>query len=399
MSVLDKFLRYVAIPSQSNADVGTVPTSEGQRELAHLLVEELGELGATDVHIDEHACVTARFPAIVDGPRLGFLAHLDTADVGLSPVVNPRVVRFSGDPIELGAGHVLDPHEHPSLLRFLDEEIVVTDGASVLGSDDKAAIASIMSALENLPAEHPEIVIAFVPDEEIGLLGAKALDLNRFDVDAAYTIDCEGHATIAYETFNAGSALVTIEGVPAHPMSAKGRLVNPNLVAHDLIALFDRTQTPECTEEREGYIWIQQIRGDQARCELVLNIRDHDQTKYAAKKSQIEEAVKQIRIANPRARIEVEFSDVYGNIADAITSENRWVITDLEKAVRSVGLEPQPLIMRGGTDGSYLSTQGILTPNIFTGGYNFHSVYEYLSVSELEKSRDVILHLMSRGQP
>ncbi|WP_239519509.1 peptidase T [Arcanobacterium phocisimile] len=383
--------------SQSDASRSSVPTSDGQRVLARMLAGELRELGGVDVVIDDFACLTARFPGNLPGPTLGFCAHLDTVDVGLSPVIHPQLVRFAGQPITLGNGHVLDPQQYPVLGDYLGEEIICTDGTSVLGSDDKAALASIMTALSNLGhADHPDIVVAFVPDEEIGLRGVKSLDLSRFDVDGAYTIDCEGQATIAYETFNAGQAVVEIVGVPAHPMSAKGVLINPNLIAHDFISLFDRSQTPECTEGREGYIWVQSIDGNQARTIVTLNIRDHNKQKFAERKAHIRAAVTEIQQRYPRAQIVCDITDIYGNIADSLGPDNQWVVDDLRAAVASTGREARPLIMRGGTDGSYLSTQGIPTPNIFTGGFNFHSVHEFLPVSEFERSYRTIWALMTR---
>ncbi|USR79157.1 peptidase T [Arcanobacterium pinnipediorum] len=395
--LVERFFRYVAISSQSDASNPVVPTSPGQRVLAELLADELRQIGAIDVVLDDYACLTARFPGTLPGPALGFCAHLDTVDVGLSPDIYPQLVRFSGQRIELGHGQVLDPRQYPVLEDYLGEDIICTDGSSVLGSDDKAALASIMTALSHLgEVEHRDIVLAFVPDEEIGLRGAKALDLTRFAVAGAYTVDCEGQSTIAYETFNAGQAIVEIAGVTAHPMSAKGVLVNPNLVAHDLISCFDRNQTPECTAGREGYIWVQGIDGNQARTIVTLNIRDHDKARYEERKTEILRAVAEIEKRHPRAQISCQIDDVYANIADALKPENQWVVQDLQAAVLTTGRPARPLVMRGGTDGSYLSTQGIPTPNIFTGGFNFHSVHEFLPVSEFYRSYRTIWALMTR---
>ncbi|QCX47214.1 peptidase T [Arcanobacterium haemolyticum] len=397
--LVERFMRYVGIVSQSDASRTHVPTSEGQRELAKLLKAELEQMGARDVVLDEYACLTAHFPATAPGPHLGFCAHLDTVDVGLAPQIHPQIRVFTGDPIALGNGFVLDSAQYPVLSHFVGDDVICTDGTSVLGADDKAALASIMTALAHLHEHpHPAITVAFVPDEEIGLRGAKALDLGRFQVDAAYTVDCEGESTIAYETFNAGQAIVEIQGVTAHPMSAKGVLVNPVLVAHDLIARFDRSQTPECTEGREGYIWVQGITGNQARCTVTLSIRDHDKARFEQRKVEIESVVADVSQQHPKAVITTTIADVYGNIADSLDSSNQWVIDDLRAAIRSVGREAVPLVMRGGTDGSYLSTQGIPTPNIFTGGFNFHSVHEFLPVSEFLASFQVIWALMTRRE-
>ncbi|QJC22726.1 peptidase T [Arcanobacterium buesumense] len=393
-----RFFRYAAISSQSDASATRVPTSPGQLRLARLLAKELASIGAIDVVIDDHACLTARFPATMPGPAIGFCAHLDTVDVGLSPEIKPQIREFTGHPITLGHGQILDPAQYPVLDNYIGQPIICTDGTSVLGSDDKAALASIMTALSRLShVAHPEIVVAFVPDEEIGLRGIKTLDLARFDVDAAYTVDCEGQATFAYETFNAGQAVVTITGVSAHPMSAKGVLVNPNLVAYDLISFFDRSQTPEHTEGREGYIWVQGIDGNQARTVVTLNIRDHDKAIYQARKDEITTAVRRLQDLHPRAKINCEITDVYGNIADSLSPDTQWVVDDMRAAIRATGCEPTAIIMRGGTDGSYLSTRGIPTPNLFTGGFNFHSVHEFLPVEEFHRSYQTIWVLMTRS--
>lgn len=398
-----RFLRYSAISSQSDASATVVPTSEGQRELAELLAAELREAGAADVHVSETAVVTAKIPSNLPADAapvdaIGFCAHLDTVDVDLSPVVRARVVDYSGGDLRLSeqGDAWIRVDEHPEIGRYAGQRILVTDGTSVLGADDKAAIASIMETACGLLAAdragspealpHGDVYVSFVPDEEIGLRGVRTMDLDRFPVRFAYTFDSCELGEVVEETFNAGQATIDITGVSAHPMSAKGVLVNPILVAHDIVASLDREQTPECTEGREGYIWVNGIRGDQTHATISASIRDHDLGLYEEKKETLRAAVAAARARHPRAEVEIDIVDVYGNIADAKTEENAVAAERIHKAMAELGITPIPLAMRGGTDGSYLSRQGIFTPNVFTGAHNFHSPCEFLPLPAFERS-------------
>ena len=284
--LLERFLRYVAVTSQSDASQAVVPSTEGQRSLAELLKKDLAELGLVNLEISEYSVLTGKLPANLPAgsgeqvPAVGFVAHLDTVDVNLSADIKPQVVRFySGGDICLNEkkGIYLREAEHPELLKYKGQDIVCTDGTSVLGADNKAAIANVVVALETLvqnkDLQHGDIYVAFVPDEECGLRGAKKMDFSKFPVAFAYTIDCCELGEVVYETFNAGSAVVKIKGVSAHPMSAKGVMVNPTLVAVDLINSFDRMQTPEHTEGTEGYIWAKSIISNQSEAVVQLDIR------------------------------------------------------------------------------------------------------------------------------
>ena len=269
--LLQRFLRYVAVPSQSNAANANVPSSEGQRKLAELLKQDLAELGLVDLEISEYSVLTGKLPAYLpegctkEVPAVGWCAHLDTIDINMSPEIHPQVVKnYQGGDVCLNKEKDIwiRTAEHPELEKYVGEDIVFTDGTSVLGADNKAAIANIMVALETIVNEkrcHGDIYVAFVPDEEIGLRGSKKMDFSKFPVKFAYTIDCCELGEVVYQTFNAGTAIVKIKGVSAHPMSAKGVLINPTLLAVDLVNMFDRTQTPECTEGTEGYIWVKSI--------------------------------------------------------------------------------------------------------------------------------------------
>lgn len=392
-----RFFRYLAITSQSDPRATTLPTTPGQHQMAQALADELRQFGLDDIVVDEHATVTAVKKGTVPGaPRIGFITHIDTVDVGLSPDIHPQILRFTGEDLCLNSEQQiwLRVNEHPEILAYRDEEIIFSDGTSVLGADNKAAVTVVMTLLENLTAEHKhgDIVVAFVPDEEVGLRGAKALDLSRFAVDFAWTIDCCELGEIVYENFNAASAEIRFTGVTAHPMSAKGVLVNPLLMATDFMSHFDRQQTPEHTAGREGYVWFNGIHGDQNSTRLQANIRDFDLDSFNRRKQQIGEAAEKIAAQYPTARVEFTISDTYSNISNAI-GEDRRAIDLMFTAMESLGITPKPTPMRGGTDGAALSAKGLLTPNFFTGAHNFHSKFEFLPLRAFEASYLTALQL------
>ena len=394
-----RFLRYVSIASESDPTVGVVPSSEGQRELARLLEGELKDMGLEDIELDEHSILTAKLPGNVPGaPAIGFVAHLDTVPVSLSPEVHPQVLHYEGGDVCLNAEKNiwLRLSEHHELASYAGQDIVFTDGTSVLGADNKAAIANVMTMLHIMTTRalpHGDIMVAFVPDEEIGLCGSKLMNLEKFKVDFAYTIDCCAVGELVCETFNAGSVLFEIQGVTAHPMSAKGVLVNPLLVAADIIACFDRKQTPEHTDGMEGYWWFTGAEANDSRCTLRMNIRDFDKESYEARKKYVLDVVDFMRIRHKRANIKVTITDVYGNISDSLGSD-RAPIELMYEAAEKIGVEPRTIAMRGGTDGSVLSAKGLVTPNYFTGGLNFHSNAEFLPVPSLCKSLEMTLKIL-----
>ncbi|MFO6297168.1 peptidase T [Rahnella selenatireducens] len=393
----ERFYRYLSVTSQSDASATTLPSTPGQHDMARLLADELNQLGLENIQIDEHATVTAVKPGTKKGgPRIGFITHIDTVDVGLRPDIHPQTLRFTGDDLCLNKEQDiwLRPAERPEISPYLDEEIIFSDGTSVLGADNKAAVTVVMTLLENLGAdqEYGDIVVAFVPDEEIGLRGAKALDLARFDVDFAYTIDCCELGEVVYENFNAAAAEITFTGVTAHPMSAKGVLVNPLLMAQDFISHFDRAETPENTEGREGYVWFNGMSASQQGAKLNASIRDFDSASFAARKQKIQDVAKDIATQYPAAQVSVEISDTYSNISSAI-GEDRRAIDLIFAGLKEIGVEPKVIPMRGGTDGAALSAKGLLTPNYFTGAHNFHSKYEFLPVKSFVKSYELTVQL------
>ena len=410
--LIERFMRYAAISTQSDPANREVPSSPGQWELARLLEQELKELGLEQVVVDEHCIVTAKLPSNLpaDGPlapRIGFVAHLDTVDVGLSPDVRPRLLTFTGEDICLNPDLDiwLRVAEHPELNDYRGQQILCGDCTSVLGADNKSAVAVIMTmlrVLQDTKPPHGEIMVAFVPDAEVGLWGSKLLDLTVFNVDFAYTIDSCGLGEVVCETFNAGTGRIDITGVTAHPMSAKGVLVNPLLVATDIMACFDRAQTPENTEGKEGYVWFTGMEANAVQATLRFNIRDFDKQNYEARKRYVAAVLELIRLRHPRAKIVWEFEEQYGNIMDSL-GDDSYPVDLLYAALAALNIPARTIAMRGGTDGSALSARGVVTPNYFTGGHNFHSNAEFLPVPSFHKSLEVALKLVElasdgRGQ-
>ncbi|AHZ85383.1 Peptidase T [Bdellovibrio bacteriovorus] len=391
--LVDRFFRYLAVSSQSDDNALVLPSTPGQQKLAELLAQELKDLGLQNIVVDQKATVTAVKPGTKKGgPRIGFITHIDTVDVGLSPHIHPQILKFTGEDVCLNKKEniYLKVSEHPEILPYQGQDIIFSDGTSVLGADNKAAVSVVMTLLANLreDQQYGDIVVAFVPDEEIGLLGAKAMDLSRFDVDFAYTIDCCELGEVVYENFNAATADMTFTGVTAHPMSAKGVLVNPILMAQDFMALFDRAETPENTAGREGYIWFNGMMATQQEAKLTASIRDFDLNSFARRKEQMQKATESIQAKYPTARVQLKITDTYSNISSAI-GEDRRAIDLIFAGLKEIGVEPKVIPMRGGTDGAALSAKGILTPNFFTGALNFHSKYEFLPIPSFVKSYEL----------
>ena len=398
--LVENFLKYLAIPSQSDDKKKEVPSSPGQWEMAKVLGADLEDLGLVDIKINEYGVLQARLPKRGEKSRaIGWVAHLDTVDVGLSDRIHPQIIKsYDGKDIKLNEEITFSIKDNPEVLAYIGDDIIFTDGTSVLGADNKAAIANIMTALwflkENPDIDHAEIFIAFVPDEEIGLRGARKIDFDEFKVDYAYTIDCCALGELVYETFNAASGTLKVRGVSAHPMSAKGNLVNSIMIAHDFISMLDRAKMPENTENREGYIWLTDIKSDVLNLRLDFNIRNHDREKFEASKEYLYKITDLLKERYKKAQIEIEISDVYDNIRDSMNEENKLAVERLAAIFKKLGIEEKIIPMRGGTDGSFLSRKGIFTPNYFTGAHNFHSNKEFLPIDSFYKSFLVTLNLM-----
>ncbi|MDQ0323077.1 tripeptide aminopeptidase [Pararhizobium capsulatum DSM 1112] len=397
--LISRFFRYAAIESQSNARSQSLPSSPGQAVLADLLADEMRTLGLSDVIADENAIVTAvKRGTRRDAVPIGFIAHLDTVDVGLSPFIQPQLLRFEGSDLCLNHRENiwLRAAEHPALTPWKGEDIIVSDGTSVLGADNKAAIAIIMTLIGQLDQldGHGDVFIAFVPDEEIGLRGSKAIDLARFPCAFAYTIDCCELGEVVLETFNAASCEIVFKGISAHPMSARGNLVNPLLMAVDFISQFDRGDMPEHTEGREGFFWFKDLVANDTEATLTALIRDFDNAGFDWRKARIREVAELIQWRYPGGDIRSRITDTYRNILSHLAGDNRAAAL-LFEAMDQLGIEKKITPMRGGTDGAVLSARGIPTPNFFTGAYNFHSRFEFLPVPAFERSLAVAIRICS----
>jgi tripeptide aminopeptidase len=397
--VLERFLRYVRIDTQAAHRVADRPSTGKQLDLSRMLVEELREIGLEDAQLNEGLSVFATLPGTADGPVLGLIAHVDTTpDVlgaGVSPVVHEA---WAGEAIVLpgDSRQVLDPAELPELAERVGHDIVTSDGTTLLGADDKAGVAEIVAAVAYLAAngERPRttVKVAFTVDEEVGR-GAEEFDLEGFGADIAYTLDGSGLGDLEVETFSAKSLRVTIRGHSVHPGSAKGRLVNAVKLASDLVASLPRDRlSPETTEGREGFVHPHGISGSVEEAIVDFIVRDHDDDLLDQHVEVVLGLLDGVLAGEPRAKAEVEIRDSYRNMRRVIEENPRVVDAALE-AIRRAGVEPALAITRGGTDGAELSARGLPTPNLFTGGQQYHSVREWASVQDMAAAAATIVEL------
>lgn len=397
--MLERFLRYVRIDTQAAHRVADRPSTGKQLDLSRMLVEELREIGLEDAQLNEGLSVFATLPGTADGPVLGLIAHVDTTpDVlgaGVSPVVHEA---WAGEAIVLpgDSRQVLDPAELPELAERVGHDIVTSDGTTLLGADDKAGVAEIVAAVAYLAAngERPRttVKVAFTVDEEVGR-GAEEFDLEGFGADIAYTLDGSGLGDLEVETFSAKSLRVTIRGHSVHPGSAKGRLVNAVKLASDLVASLPRDRlSPETTEGREGFVHPHGISGSVEEAIVDFIVRDHDDDLLDQHVEVVLGLLDGVLAGEPRAKAEVEIRDSYRNMRRVIEENPRVVDAALE-AIRRAGVEPALAITRGGTDGAELSARGLPTPNLFTGGQQYHSVREWASVQDMAAAAATIVEL------
>ena len=396
--VLDRFLRYVRIDTQSAPGVAASPSTEKQLDLARLLRDELDAIGLEDVRLDEYGYVYGSLDGAASAPAIGYIAHVDTAPDVTGTGVNPIVHEgYDGGRIELpGAGVVLDPDELPLLQKKVGHDIVTTDGTTLLGADDKAGVAEIMAAVAYLKRhpelEHAPIRVCFTVDEEVAG-GADHLDLERFGAKYAYTLDGAELGEIEAETFNATKVTVTIRGRSTHPGTAKGQLVNAVKLAVDFIAALPRDRlSPETTEEREGFVHPHKIAGSAEATVVEFIVRDHDAANLSEHLELIRTLAEEIREREPRAAIELEEEEQYRNMGEVIDRFPE-VIEAADEAVRRLGVEPVHTIIRGGTDGARLSHRGLPTPNLFTGGSEYHSRREWASVQDMAAAAAMLVEL------
>jgi tripeptide aminopeptidase len=403
MDIVDRFLAYTRINTTAVPNAGQLPSSPGQTTLARLLASEMRAMGMR-VEERDHSITVGTLAANVRSPDRGFptiafVAHLDTSSEYTTDT-KAHIVDYRGGDILLNeaTGAVMRVSEFPELERYMGDRIIVTDGTSLLGADNKSAIAEIMHAMQVLTEhpeiEHGEVKVVFVPDEEIGLLGAKALDVASLGADFAYTLDCCAVGEIVYENWNAGEFRLTFKGQPAHPMSAKGKLRNAILYAQQFIAMMPGGERPEYTEGTEGYYWAKGIQGTVAETTLVIDIRDFTREGYEVRRIFIENLATSFNQLYGSGTVRVDYKPVYRNAAESLQGENRYPVDLALKAMRAIGVEPAPVPMRGGYDGAVLSEKGLPCPNLFCGAHNFHSIYEFLPVGSLNKASEMVIEIL-----
>lgn len=405
MDVLERFLRYVSFDTQSNEENGTTPSTQKQKLLGQALADELRALGLADARMDRYGYVYAHLPATPgrEGePCLGLIAHMDTSPSASGEAVKPQVVRYEGGdlPLNRELGVVMELSRFPMLAKYTGQELVVTDGTTLLGADDKAGIAEIITTVEYLLAhperEHGPIAIGFTPDEEIGE-GADHFDLEAFGAAAAYTVDGGELGELNYENFNAAGAKITVHGLSVHPGSAKDTMKNAALIACQLVGMLPPAQVPEHTQGREGFYHLCDLAGDVTEAQLSVIIRDHDKEKFQARKDLVKNAVEFLNHQYGEGTVELELKDSYYNMRGPL-QEHMELVEKARAAMEKVGITPVEEPIRGGTDGARLTFMGLPCPNLSTGGFNFHGVHEAIPVEAMEKMVEVLLHLAAPEQ-
>lgn len=397
MTVTERFLDFVKYDTQSDELTDMTPSSPGQMEFAGYLKTVLEGMGLQDVDLDDNGYLMATLPANTDRqiPTIGFIAHMDTSPDMSGKHVKPRIVKdYDGGVIKLNEEYNLDPAEFPELNNYVGQDLIVTDGTTLLGADDKAGIAEILTAVAWLQ-QHPEVKhgkirVGFNPDEEIGL-GAHKFDVEKFGCDFAYTMDGGAVGELEFENFNAAQAKVTIKGRNVHPGYAKHKMVNSIRVAGNFIQMLPRWETPEHTEGYEGFYHLVGIEGNVEQTTLTYIIRDHDRNRFESRKREIEHLVRKTNTEYPGC-CTVEIKDQYYNMREKIEPVMH-IIDYVKEAMLEAGVTPKVQPIRGGTDGAQLSFKGLPCPNIFAGGENFHGRFEYVPVQSMEKAADVIVNI------
>ena len=397
--IIDRFISYITIDTQSDSSSDATPSTEKQWNLAHKLVDELQAIGLSDVTIDDNAYIMATLPSNVDHdvPTIGFISHFDTSPDFSGTNVNPQIIRnYDGKDIVLNKEKdiILSSSYFDDLLQYIGQTIITTDGTTLLGADDKAGITEIVTAMEflvnNPQIKHGTIRIGFTPDEEIGR-GAHKFDVEKFGAEWAYTMDGSQIGELEYENFNAAGAKITIKGKSVHPGYAKGKMVNALLIANKIISDLPKHEIPEETSGREGFFHVHHFDGEIENATVELIIRDHDLKRFEQRKKLVEDIVQKFNNEYDNC-IELELKDQYFNMKEKVEPVFH-IIETAKKAMEDIGIKPIIKPIRGGTDGSQLSYMGLPCPNIFAGGHNFHGKYEYVPIEIMQKAVEVIVRI------
>jgi len=403
MNITDRFLKYVSFHTTSDENTHTTPSTARQLKLAEYLRDELLQLGMTEVDLDKNGYLMATLPANCEGkPTIGLIAHMDTAPDASGENIKARIVKnYDGKDIVLNEKEhiVLETEKYPEIKNYIGNDIIVTDGTTLLGADDKAGIAEIVSAVEYL-IQHPEIKhgkirVGFTPDEEIGE-GADHFDVKKFGADFGYTMDGGAIGELEYENFNAAACKLHVHGVNVHPGYGYNKMKNSLLIAQELMGLLPKDETPAKTQKYEGFFHVTQVQGTVEETHLSYIIRDHDRARYEERKQLMQTVVKMINDRYGEGTVEMELRDQYFNMREKVEPVMH-IVTLVEEAMKEVGVTPKVQPIRGGTDGARLSFEGLPCPNIFAGGENFHSRFEYLPVQSMEKAMEVIVQIVVKS--
>ncbi len=399
MKTLDRFLKYVSVDTESDPDAECFPSTAKQKNLLELLKNELIEMGVSNARMDENGYVYASIPANCEGrPAIGFLSHVDTSSAVSGANVKPAIIKYEGGDIVLNKEKniVMKAETYASLAENAGKELVVTDGTTLLGADDKAGVAEIMSMaeffIENPDVKHGEILISFTPDEEIGR-GVEFFNMDEFKADFAYTVDGGALGEIEYENFNAAAMTLTAHGVSIHPGSAKNMMINAVEVLMDFHSLLPAEMRPQYTENYEGFYHLDKISGSVQEAKSDYIIRDHDKAKFEAKKNYALKAAELINAKYGEGTLDIKIKDSYYNMREFV-EKHMELVHNAEKAMENVGVTPVVVPIRGGTDGAQLTYRGLVCPNLCTGGYNFHGIYEYIPVASLDKIVNILIEIV-----
>ena len=399
--VVQRFLKYVTFDTTANPNNSNCPSSEGQKVFANYLVEELKSLGLEDAHVDENSYVMATLKGNTEGVEtIGFISHLDTAPDVTGKNVKPKIIKnYDGKDIVLNEelNIITSPKDYPDLKKFIGEDLIVTDGTTLLGADDKAGISEIVTAIEylvnNPEIKHGDIKIGFTPDEEIGR-GADLFNVEKFGAKYAYTIDGGIMGELQYENFNAAAAKITIQGRNVHPGAAKNKMINALHIAAEISQMFPQSERPETTEGYEGFYHLNDINGNVENATMVYIIRDHSKEKFEHRKQYMKDAISKVS-EKYNGRVTLELNDQYYNMKEQVEPV-KFIVDIAEEAMKECDITPIIVPIRGGTDGARLSFMGLPCPNIFTGGLNFHSKNECIPIIALEKCSNLIVKIAQK---
>ncbi|MCC8088913.1 MAG: peptidase T [Rikenellaceae bacterium] len=396
-SVESRFLRYVKIDTQSDPTSQTVPSTDTQQRFLRMIAEEMTEIGVSGVTVDENGYVMGRIPANTDRivPAIGFIAHVDTSPDTCGKGVNPQIKKYNGGDISLNQNIIMSPSEFPELDKYIGHTLITTDGTTLLGADDKAGVAEILTAagyIIHSGIEHGDIIIGFTPDEEIGR-GADHFDVEKFGAEFAYTVDGGPEGELEYENFNAAGVRIEINGVNIHPGYAKGKMINALRISPEFNSMIPESDCPEFTEGYEGFLHLVKISGAVDHAVMEYIIRDHDRTKFEEKKLLIKQIVSVLNEKYGDGTVSCAVTDQYYNMREVI-ERSPEIIELASRAMKNCGVRPDIKPIRGGTDGARLSFMGLPCPNLFAGGENFHGKYEFISIETMHKAVDVIIEII-----